>query len=341
MTAPPKLDFNFGGAGERSIVRAYIIRRVLLIIPTFLMVTLIVFIMIRLVPGHVVDLMAEELVAESDGVIVFEEAQAKITAQLGFDMPVHIQYFRWMQSAIQGDLGTSLWGPDNVAEELGRRIPVTLELGILGAIVALIIALPIGTYSAIRQDTLGDYGARTLAVLCISLPGFWVATLVIVYPSIWWDWTPPLVYVPFAENPMGNLIQFILPAIVMGMYMSGTTMRMTRTMMLEVMRQDYIRTAWAKGLREGTVIIRHALKNAMIPVVTVVGLQVPILVGGSVVLESIFGLPGLGLLLIQSIHERDYPFISGINLILAGAILVVNLLVDLTYAYLDPRIRYQ
>ncbi|MFC1897449.1 ABC transporter permease [Chloroflexota bacterium] len=322
-------------------MRAYIIRRVLLIIPTFLLVTLIVFTLVRLVPGTALDLMAEQMVANSGAFETIESAKAKITEQMGFDVPMHIQYVRWLGNAFQGDLGTSLWSTEDVTEELGRRIPVTFQLGAMAFTVALLIALPIGTYSAIRQDTPGDYGARTFAILCISLPSFWVATVVIVYPSIWWEWTPPLTYVPFARDPLANIGQFILPAIIMGMYMSGTTMRMIRTMMLEVLRQDYIRTAWSKGLRERTVIARHALKNALIPVITVVGLQVPVLIGGSVVLESIFGLPGLGLLLLHSIHLRDYPYISGINLIIAGIILVVNLLVDLTYGYLDPRVRYQ
>ena len=331
-------------------MRAYIIRRVLLLIPAFFIVTIIVFTVVRLVPGHVMDLMASQVVSESYGVVEFEDAKALLEKEMGFDVPVYIQYFRWLGVApqkdgslsgvFQGDLGKSIWDGRDVADDLWTRVPVTFELGFLAAIIALIIALPIGTYSAIRQDTMGDYGARTFGILLISLPSFWVATILIVYPSIWWNWTPTLTYISLAEDPIGNLGQFIFPAIIMGMFMSGTTMRMTRTMMLEVLRQDYIRTAWSKGMRERTVIIRHALKNALIPVVTLVGLQVPILIGGSVVLEQIFGLPGLGVLLIRSIHERDYSFISAINLVLAGAILITNLVVDLTYAFLDPRIRY-
>jgi len=322
-------------------MRAYIIRRLLLLIPAFILVTMIVFTVVRLVPGHVMDLMASQVVSESYGVVEFEDAKVQLEKEMGFDVPVYTQYFRWLEAALQGDLGQSLWDGRDVADDLWTRVPVTFELGFLAAIVALIIALPIGTYSAIRQDTMGDYGARTFGILLISLPSFWVATILIVYPSIWWNWTPTLTYISLAKDPIGNLGQFILPAIIMGMFMSGTIMRMTRTMMLEVLRQDYVRTAWSKGMRERTVIIRHALKNALIPVVTLVGLQVPILIGGSVVLEQIFGLPGLGVLLIRSIHERDYAFISAINLVLAGVILIANLLVDLTYAYLDPRIRYR
>jgi len=203
------------------------------------------------------------------------------------------------------------------------------------------VALPIGIWSAIRQDTWGDYAGRTFAILAISLPGFWLATMVIVYPSIWWGWSPSMEYIPFTKDPMGNFIQFIIPAVILGLVFSGGTMRMIRTMMLEVLRQDYIRTAWSKGLNERTVIMRHALKNALIPVVTIVGAQLPILVGGAVVEEQIFALPGVGRYLIDAINRRDYPIISGVNLIIATVILFSNLLIDLIYAWLDPRIQYQ
>ena len=182
---------------------------------------------------------------------------------------------------------------------------------------------------------------RTIAVLAISLPSFWIATMVIVYPAIWWNWSPSMEYIPFLQDPGGNLLQFILPAAIMGMVMSGTTMRMTRTMMLEVLRQDYIRTAWSKGLRERTIVVRHALKNALMPVVTIVGMMVPVLIGGSVILEQIFALPGVGRWVLEAINMRDYPIISGINLVIATVVLACNLLVDMTYAWMDPRIRYR
>ena len=216
-----------------------------------------------------------------------------------------------------------------------------MELGTLAIAIAMVIALPIGVYSAIRQDTAGDYASRTFAVILISLPGFWVATMVVVYPSIWWGWSPPIEYIPFVEDPLANIAQFILPAVVMGAAMSGTTMRMTRTMMLEVLRQDYIRTAWSKGLKERVVVMKHALKNALIPIVTIVGMMVPVLIGGSVIMEQIFGLPGIGLLVIEAVNKRDYTVISGVNIVMASAVLLINLLVDLTYGYLDPRIRHR
>jgi peptide/nickel transport system permease protein len=192
-----------------------------------------------------------------------------------------------------------------------------------------------------RQDTLGDYTSRTLAILALSIPAFWVAILVVVYPSIWWSWAPPLEYIPPTEDLVGNYFQFLIPGSIMGLYMFGTTLRMIRTMMLEVLRQDYIRTAWAKGLSERTVIFRHALKNALIPIVTIVGMQLPILIGGSIVIESIFVLPGVGRYMIEAISQRDYPVITAINLFFAVSMLTANLLVDISYAYLDPRIKYK
>jgi peptide/nickel transport system permease protein len=244
-------------------------------------------------------------------------------------------------AALQGDLGRSLWTQKKVTEQMSEKIPISFELGLLGAIIALLISLPIGIYSAIRQDTWGDYLGRTVAILAISLPSFWIATMVIVYPSIWWNWSPSLEYIPFFENPAGNLLQFIIPAAIMGMVMSGTIMRMTRTMMLEVLRQDYMRTAWSKGLAEKTIVIRHALKNALMPVVTLIGMMVPILIGGSVILEQIFALPGVGRWLIEAITRRDYPIISGINVVIAALVLACNLAVDIIYALMDPRIQYR
>ena len=241
----------------------------------------------------------------------------------------------------QGDLGTSLWSKEDVASEILDRLPVTIELGIMALIIAQIIALPIGVYSALRQDTWSDYIARSFAISCIAIPYLWLGTLVVIFPAIWWGWSPPIKLISFTEDPIGNLKMFIIPAIVLGMALSGITMRMTRTMMLEVLRQDYIRTAWAKGLRERVVIIRHALKNALIPIIITVGLQVSIVIGGTVIIEQIFGLPGLGRLLIDSVFFRDYTLISGIMLLFGVVMASTNLIVDLIYAFLDPRIRYK
>jgi peptide/nickel transport system permease protein len=318
-------------------MRTYILRRVLLIIPTLFLVTIIVFLSVRFVPGDVIDIMVSEMGVTEDR----EGAALRLRQQMGLDKPIYVQYGRWVGAAFRGDLGESLWSGRSITEEMGAKLPISLELGLMAMITALIISLPIGIYSAIRQDTGGDYVGRSIAILCISLPGFWLGTMVIVFPSVWWNWTPSMEYIPFFSDPGTNLVQFIIPAVIMGMVMSGNTMRMTRTMMLEVLRQDYIRTAWSKGLAERVVVTRHALKNALIPVVTIVGLQVPILIGGTAIMEQIFVLPGVGRYLVEALGRRDYPILSGINLIMASFVLVVNLVVDVIYAYLDPRIQYR
>jgi peptide/nickel transport system permease protein len=220
-------------------------------------------------------------------------------------------------------------------------LPISFELGLMALIIGVAVAIPIGIYSAMRQDTIGDYAGRSVAIIALSVPNFWIATMVIVFPSIWWNWTPRLDYIPFSKDPLGNLLQFVIPAAIMGLHMSGGIMRMTRTMMLEVLRQDYIRTAWSKGLKERVVVMRHALRNALIPIVTQIGMRVPTLIAGAVIMEQIFCLPGVGRYLVTAIGQRDYPIVSGINMVLAGFILLVNLTVDLTYAYLDPRIQYR
>ena len=318
-------------------MRTYIIRRVLLMIPTMYIVSLIVFMLLRFIPGDIVDL----IIAHEDDYYGGANRES-IEQELGLDVPLLTQYGRWMGDLfLHGNLGNSLWTGRPVVGEIWNRLPVTFELGLIALIISQLIALPIGIFSALRQDTWGDYIARSFAILATAVPGFWLATIVIVLPSIWWGYMPPIMLIPFFEDPMGNLRMFLIPAIVLGMLMSGMTMRMTRTMMLEVLRQDYIRTAWAKGLRERVIVIRHALKNAFIPVITLIGMGVPIIIGGTVIIENIFALPGMGRLLIGAIGNRDYPIVSGVMLVMAGVIMLTNLVVDLTYGFLDPRIRYK
>jgi len=271
---------------------------------------------------------------------VTEMDRAKLEHALGLDVPIHIQYLRWMGQVLRGNLGTSLWAGYDAAEEIIRRLPITVELGTLAIVLSLLIAIPVGVYSAMRQDTAGDYAARSFAIILLAVPSFWSATLIMIYPSIWWNWSPDTQYIPFVENPARNLIQFIIPAAILGMHLSGTTMRITRTMMLEVLRQDYIRAAWAKGLAEKTVIVKHALKNALIPVVTQIGLLMPVVIGGSVIIEQIFCLPGIGRLLLDTLTVRDYTVVSAVNLFIASFIMLTVLTVDLSYTFLDPRIRY-
>jgi peptide/nickel transport system permease protein len=314
-------------------MRQYVVKRLLLIVPTLLLVSAIVFSLTRLIPGDVVVLMFEEKAYAKD--------LDALRAKLGLDRPLYMQYVTWLGRVVRGDLGESLWTKRPVLEEVVRRLPVSLELGAMAIAVALCLALPIGVLSAIRQDTLKDYTARSLAILGLSIPSFWKATLVIVLPSIWFGWAPPLQFTPFSADPWQHLSQFILPAIILGIASGASIMRLTRALMLEVLRQDYIRTAWSKGLYERRVVLKHALKNAIIPVITIVGIQVAQIAGGTVIMETIFGLPGMGRFLIDAIYQRDYPVVQGVNLLLAAIIVCVNLLVDVTYAYLDPRIRYQ
>jgi peptide/nickel transport system permease protein len=316
---------------------SYIIRRLLLMIPTVFFVTLMVFTTIRLVPGSVIDIMVANY--GTFGTVTETDKQA-IEHRLGMDVPIIVQYGRWLNQIVRGDLGTAMWKQTPVIEQIETRWSVTFELGLLALIIAQLISIPIGIYSALRQNTWGDYLARTFSILCIAIPSFWMATLVIVYPSIWWGYMPSLTLIRFSINPLGNLKMFIVPAIILGMGMSGGTARLTRTMMLEVMRQDYIRTAWEKGLVERTVVIRHALKNALIPIITIIGYQVPVLIGGTVIIESIFSLPGMGLLTINAINTRDYITLEACLLLYAIALVFINLVTDLTYGYVDPRIHY-
>ena len=292
----------------------------------------------RLLPGDAADLLAHR--QEFAAVEIDKERLREI---MGLDVPAHIQYVRWMSGIlVRGTLGQSLLrGHTPVEIKILDRVPVTLELGGAALLIGLLIALPVGIYSALRQDTLGDYVGRSVAIFGLATPNFWLALMVLIFPSAWWGWAPPLRLVPVGEDALAHIGMFIIPGLILGTYLSAVTMRMTRTMMLEVLRQDYVRTAWAKGLRERVVVVRHAIKNALIPVITLIGLQLPILVGGAVIIETLFNLPGLGSLFVQSLSDRDYPMVSGINLFFATFVLFNNLLIDLLYAYLDPRIRYQ
>ena len=334
-------------------MRTYIIRRLLLMIPTLLLLTILVFLLVRFIPGDVVDAIEAQLESFSPGTEVDREVVERL---MGLDVPVYVQYGRWIgvlptpdpltgesefRGLLQGSLGRSLFGNFPIEAEIIRRLPLTIELGVMAIIIGLLIALPVGIYSAVRQDTAVDYAGRTAAVIGLATPNFWLGIMVMIFPAIWWGWSPPMKFVPFVEDPLENLQMLLIPSAILGTALSAGTMRMTRTMMLEVLRQDYIRTAWSKGLKERVVVVRHAVKNALIPIVTVVGMQVPLVVGGSVIMESIFNLPGLGRFLLDALNTRNYPIVSGVNMFFAGVVLLNNLLVDLIYPYLDPRVRYQ
>ncbi len=316
---------------------AYLARRLLALLPTLVLASLIVFITIRLIPGDVIDLMLSQNDVAAD-----KMSRDQLVAALGFDRPMAEQYLRWVGAIVlHGDLGRSLWQATPVTELLAARLPVTFELGLMALLVALTIALPIGTWSALRQDSWSDHLGRSFSILLLAVPSFWLATMVVVFPSIWWGWSPEVDFVRFGQDPLRNLKQLALPAVVLGASLSAITMRMMRTMMLEVLRQDYIRTAWAKGLPEPLVVLRHALRNALVPVVTLVGLQAPLLIGGAVIIEQIFVIPGMGMLLLEAVQQRDYPIITGVFLVVGVAVMLINLLVDLSYGLLDPKVRFR
>ena len=318
-------------------MRAYVIRRLLLIIPTLFILSVLVFLSVRFIPGDIVDVM----VASNMNLMYGVDREVVLRA-LGLDVPVYVQYGRWLEGIfLHGTLGNSLLGAWTVEERILGRLPVTLEIGFLAIVIGLVLGVPIGIYSAVRQDTAADYVGRTVAIFGLATPNFWLGIMVMIYPAIWWGWAPPMRLIPLSDDLLGNLEMFIIPSLILGTALSASTMRMTRTMMLEVLRQDYIRTAWSKGLRERVVVMRHAIKNALIPVVTLIGLQLPVVVGGAVIMENIFNLPGLGRLMLTALSDRDYPVISGINLFFATVVVAINLVIDLIYGYLDPRVRYR
>jgi len=318
----------------------YIVRRLLLVIPTLLIVTALTTIAIRLIPGDAVDVLVGQM--DLSGKENRQELRARLEAELGLDAPIPVQYVRWWKDVLlHGDLGDSIFMGISVKDQIKQRLPVTLEIGVLALIIAMLISFPIAIFSAVRQDTIGDYAFRSLAIIFISLPEFWVGIMVVVFPSIWWGWSPPIINISLWDDPIGNLKMYILPAAILGMGINGVNMRLMRTMMLEVVREDYIRTAYAKGLTERVVILRHAVKNALIPVVTVIGLNVPVVIGGSIIIEQIFGLPGMGRLAVEAAFIRDYPVIIGVTLVYAFVVLLIILITDLSYAFLDPRIRYR
>ena len=310
----------------------YLFKRVLLIIPTLIMVSIIVFGSIRLVPGNVVELMVQDQ-GYADDIEEMKEV-------LGLNKPVYEQYLIYMKKVFQGDFGTSLWSEEPVIDEIARRFPISISLAVLALFWTVIFGVTFGIISAIRQDSWLDYVIRIYAIGWLSIPGFWVATLFVVFSSIWFQWVPPIRYVPFLTDPMRNVGQLLAPSIILSLGLSASIMRMTRTMMLEVLKEDYMRTAVAKGLNSWVIITRHALKNTMIPVITIMGTQLAFLFGGTIIMETIFVLPGMGKFMLEAITWRDYPVIQGIVFFVATALMLINLAIDILYGLLDPKIRY-
>ena len=313
----------------------YVLRRVLLVVPVLVLSSLVVFGLLRVMPGDALT----ALMAES-GNVSPRELQ-KLRKDLGLDRPYHEQYLLWIWQLVTFNPGYSIFTGDAISVSLKKSIPVTIELAVLAMAFGLLIAIPVGVLSATRQDKPADYIGRLVAISGLSFPDFWLGTLVITFAAIWFNWIPPIGYTSVWASPWTNIQQFLLPAALLGFRLSSATMRMTRSTLLEVLREDYVRTAWAKGLGQRLIIYKHALKNALIPVITIVGGQLGGLLAGTVIIETIFALPGMGRLTVEAIIYRDYPVVQTNVMLVATVLVTLNLLVDLTYAWLDPRIRYQ
>jgi peptide/nickel transport system permease protein len=314
-------------------VGSYLLRRIVLYVPTLFLVSVIIFVILRAIPGDAV------LAQLENSSTVSEEAIEQQREELGLNAPIWQQYVTWMGELVRGDLGTSFVGRLDIRSELAGRLSVTVELAFLAFVFSVLVGVPLGALSAITRGTPLDYSGRLLAVLWLAVPSFWLATLVLVLPAVWLGWSPSVVITRFQDGPVQNLIDIGIPAMIMGLHTAAVGMRMTRSQLLEVLQQDYIRTAYAKGLKRRIVVGRHALKNALIPVLTIWGTQIGALIGGSVIMETIFGIPGIGSWTADSIRLRDYPVIQTLVLFFAFATLSINLLVDIAYTWLDPRIK--
>jgi peptide/nickel transport system permease protein len=320
-------------------MRRYIVQRLLLFIPATLGVTLVAFVLMRLVPGDIATILVYEAGTERAGAA--EQAVQKMRRELGLDRPIPAQYADWLLAAVRGDFGYSYWERRPVSEILGERFPRTLQLALMTMVLALCWAVPLGITSAVRQDTALDYLARLLSVSSLSIPAFFVGVLLLFFLVRFFQWMPPLEFTPLFDDPAANLKQLIWPALAEAYYISAPITRLTRSLMLEVIREDFVRTARAKGLPERLVVYRHALRNMLIPLVTFVGWSGGRLLGGVVVMELIFAVPGMGTGLIEAVHHRDYPTVQAMVVLMALVFLTLNLVIDLLYGWLDPRIRYQ
>lgn len=317
-------------------MRTYLAKRLLLIVPTLFGVAAVVFLIMRVIPGDVTLLI---LGGDQTGRIDPQQLAA-MRHQLGLDQPIWMQFGTWLWGVLRLDFGTSLWTGQPVIEEVLIRLPLSLEVAILATIVSVLLAIPLGMLAAVRQDTWVDYVIRVGSIGGQAIPSFWVGILVILFLVIYFGWGPPLEFTPPWVDPWANFQQLVWPVVTVGYRYAAVTTRMTRSTVLEVLREDYIRTAWAKGLRERAVVIRHALKNAMLPVITLVGTEFAFLIGGLVVTETVFTLNGVGRFVVDAVAHRDYPVVQALVFLIALCFVVVNLLIDLTYAWFDPRIRY-
>lgn len=315
-------------------MQKYIIRRVILLIPTLIGMSLLIFGMVRMLPGDIVDAQIG-----LDPTFTDEQKEA-LRESYGLNDPWPVQYAKWVGGMVVGDFGTSFRSREPITEQILRALPITLQLATLAIIFSIVVAIPLGVISALKQNSQIDFWARLTGLIGLSIPSFWLATLFLLFTSLTFQWVPSVVWVSPFEDPITNIQQMFMPALALSVQLMAVEMRMVRASMLEVLRQDYIRTAWAKGLGRNLILYRHALKNAFIPVITIIGIQLGALMGGSIIIEQIFGLPGIGWTMLQGIFNRDYPVVQVASLFLAAAFVVINLGVDIIYAYLDPRIKY-
>ena len=311
----------------------YIIKRVLLLIPALLVVTIVTFGLMRMMPGSAVDLIVNKYQT-----LGYSVDRQMVIEQLGMDKPAVQQYFVWLGDLLRGDMGDSLFQNQSVGTLIATKLPITLELGILTLILANVISIPLGVFTAARQDSFGDYAARVIAIILMAMPLFWIGTLVLIYPAKWWGYAPTISYVSILDGFAENMKMFLVPAILNALAQVGMQMRMVRTSLLDVMRQDYVRTAWSKGIGESTVLFQHAFRNTLIPVITLIGGSVSGLMGGSVILENLFNIPGLGSCMVTALNNYDYPLVQGCVLVISVVVMLVNLLVDIAYKWCDPRV---
>jgi len=315
-------------------VKTYVVQRLVIALLTLLGMSMVIFTLLRLAPGDIVDILFS-----TAGYVSPSEKQV-IMKELGMDRPYWVQYFDWLRQIVTGDLGKSYRYDQPAWEIIRPLVPVTLELAVLSIIFAVLIGVPTGVVSAVRQDTALDYVLRVFSLAGLAMPSFWLGMVIILALVTWFAWIPPLTYVGPTEDFKLHAVQFLLPALAVGYRSSALIMRITRSSLLEVMREDYIRTAWAKGQTGRIVIWRHALKNALLPVVTVIGIEFAFLIGGLVVTETVFNLPGVARFLVQAILWRDYPIVQNLVMFIAIVVILSNLLVDMLYGVLDPRVRY-
>lgn len=314
----------------------YLARRLLLVIPTLFGVAVLTFLIMRIMPGDVALL----IVAGEGGVADLSQVE-KVRHELGLDKPLVVQFVNWFWGILRFDFGQSIWTTRPVVYEISIRLPLSLQIAIMATIVATLVAIPLGTLAALRQDSWLDYVTRVVSIAGLAIPSFWLGILIILALVLRFQWSPPMVFTPFFDNPIENLKQTIWPALAVGYRYSAVAARMMRSSLLEVLREDYIRTAWAKGLRERVVVVRHAMRNALLPVVTVIGFEFAFLIGGLVVTETVFNLNGVGRLVVEAVFHRDFNIVQTLVLLIALTFVIINLIVDILYAFLDPRIRYQ